>query len=448
MKKKKLIIYSLLIGMLTLNSCEKFLSEKPEMNMLVPVKLKDLWSLLDHSRYMNMSPSVFNIVSDDYYLYPDDWRSLPLLSDRNLYIWDRDVFKEEGRDDSWRDSYVQVNYANIVLQSIADNHNTTDPKVQDIMGAALFFRSKAFFEVAQLWSEAYDRDSAAEKLGIPIRLSPDFNEVSVRSSLEETYRCVIDDLIRSTDLLGADLPLHPNRPSKCAAWAMLARVYIAMGEVDLAGKAALKALDIKDELLNYNDLDPTSRLPFRRFNEEVIFSSYQQFATPIGRSRVDTVLYAMYDTADIRKEIFFMSLPDGGYRFKGDYNEHNSWLFNGLSTAELYLIAAEYFQYIGDLIRAAEYLNHLLEKRYQSGSYSPLTGQEENISLRIRQERRKELVFRGIRWSDVKRYNKAGAEIQIQRLIDDKVYQLVPNDSRFALSIPESVIALTGMPQN
>ena len=63
-------------------------------------------------------------------------------------------------------------------------------------------------------------------------------------------------------------------------------------------------------------------------------------------------------------------------------------------------------------------------------------------------ERRKELLFRGVRWVDVKRLNKEGYGISLQRTIDGQTYRLGPNSLRFALPIPEDVIAMSGMPQN
>ncbi|HBI87240.1 MAG TPA: RagB/SusD family nutrient uptake outer membrane protein, partial [Sphingobacterium sp.] len=44
--------------------------------------------------------------------------------------------------------------------------------------------------------------------------------------------------------------------------------------------------------------------------------------------------------------------------------------------------------------------------------------------------------------------NKEGAGITLQRKLNGQTYTLHPGDQRFALPIPEDIIALTGMPQN
>jgi len=66
----------------------------------------------------------------------------------------------------------------------------------------------------------------------------------------------------------------------------------------------------------------------------------------------------------------------------------------------------------------------------------------------ILNERRKELLFRGLRWSDVKRLNRDGAGIILSREINNQEFVLPPNDKRYAIALPEDVLEMTGMEQN
>ena len=63
-------------------------------------------------------------------------------------------------------------------------------------------------------------------------------------------------------------------------------------------------------------------------------------------------------------------------------------------------------------------------------------------------ERRKELTKRGVRWIDIKRVNKEGANIILKRVEDEGVYTLLPDANFYALPIPDDIIKQTGMPQN
>jgi starch-binding outer membrane protein, SusD/RagB family len=64
-------------------------------------------------------------------------------------------------------------------------------------------------------------------------------------------------------------------------------------------------------------------------------------------------------------------------------------------------------------------------------------------------ERRKELAFRGIRWSDLRRLNKEGRNITLTRNLNGMSYTLTPNSNLYTLPIPPDVLSFNpGMQQN
>jgi hypothetical protein len=63
-------------------------------------------------------------------------------------------------------------------------------------------------------------------------------------------------------------------------------------------------------------------------------------------------------------------------------------------------------------------------------------------------ERRKELPFRGVRWSDLRRLNKESANITLIRKINGAVDTLAPNSKLYALPIPPDVLLLSGISNN
>jgi hypothetical protein len=115
----------------------------------------------------------------------------------------------------------------------------------------------------------------------------------------------------------------------------------------------------------------------------------------------------------------------------------------------MYLIRAEANARAGKPEAALRDLNELLEKRWRTGTFIPYTTNTQNGLLElVLKERRKELLMRGLRWMDVKRLNREGTNIVMQRKIKGNVYTLPPNDKRYAMAIPEDVITLSGIAQN
>jgi hypothetical protein len=93
-------------------------------------------------------------------------------------------------------------------------------------------------------------------------------------------------------------------------------------------------------------------------------------------------------------------------------------------------------------------LNTLLIKRH-SPAFIPLTASSAQEALDIvLMERRKELLMRGIRWSDIKRLNKESRNIIPTRVINNQIYTLAPNEDRYALPLPTDIVNLTGIAQN
>jgi tetratricopeptide (TPR) repeat protein len=304
--------------------------------------------------------------------------------------------------------------------------------------------------LSQIWTKVYDPATASADLGLPLRLDIDYNIPSVRSSLKTTYERIILDLQDAITLLPVEA-LHPSRPSRLAALALLARTYLFMGEYEKCLQYSDQFLKLKSDLLDFNTLSAAATFPLPEFNKEVVFASYMPTPAPlnISRARVDSTLYRSYVNGDLRKTIFFRDNKNGSFGFRGSHMG-NLAPYSGVAVDELYLMRAECYARAGNTVAALSDLNTLLKSRWnKSMVFTPLTAPNSGEALKlILTERRKELLMRGLRWSDLKRLNRDGAGIIISRKINSTVYTLPPNDLRYALPFPEDVIALTGMPQN
>jgi len=454
------IIYSVLfagcIGCLL--SCHKkdFLNEKPSSDLFVPSTLQDFQALLDNYTVMSETPVLGELSADNFYITSVDYWQTLSLKERNAYIWAQDIYGGIGNIGDWNLPYQQVFYANVVLEGINKVAITSSNTQQwnTIKGWALFVRAYAFYNLAQVFAPVYDSNTADEpNSGIPLRLNPNVDAPSHRSTVNETYTQIISDLLEAKDLLQDAVPTTLNQPSKPAALAMLARVYLSMGIYDKALTYADNSLKLHSDLIDYNTLNAGLIIPFDKSNRETLYQSTLLSTTDVLKGFifkdciVDSTLYRSYNLNDLRRSIFYTP-PSAPVNTKGSYNGTIN-LFSGLATDEMYLIRAECAVRTGNMNAGIADLNNLLRNRWKTGTYTDTTVTSVAGSLDlILTERRKELAFRGLRWTDLRRLNKDGANIRLKRILNGQEYHLEPNTSLYVLPIPPDVIQLSKIPQN
>ncbi|HLP39556.1 RagB/SusD family nutrient uptake outer membrane protein [Lacibacter sp.] len=443
----------LVLACITLLSCKKFLDKKSNQKLVIPSTVQDLQGLLDqYTRVNQFNPGAAEKSADDYYLTQSDWAALATIPDQRTYIWEKDFLFVTGTND-WSNLFANVYKANLIINEMPNiplSAGTLEER-NACLGHAYFIRANSFLQGLAIWSPAYDPVTASTDLGMPLRLHPEFNSPSVRSSVKQSYEQVLKDAKQAAAML-PETALHLLRPCKPAALALVARTYLFMGNYDSCLYYSDWALSIKNNIKDYNQLNASTTYPFdpRFSNPEVLYDCYTASGSILNnaRAKIDSNLYRSYHANDLRKTIFFRNNNNGTYGFRGSYSGVIN-LFNGFAVDELYLMKAECEARKNNAMEAMNTLNTLLIKRWKTGTFIPYTAatKEEAIE-KILLERRKELLMRSIRWIDIKRLNKQGASISLTRILGSNTYLLPPNDLRFALPIPETVIELTGMVQN
>jgi len=412
--------------------------------------LRDYQSILDNERVMNFNlPGLGEETTDDWYLTTARWNTLD-IDLRNNYCFNN-VRTPAGH---WGVPYKIIYYANLALEGI--QHYRPAPSghydVAIIEGTALFHRAHAYYHLAQVFAPAFEPGTPNDRPGIVLRHEASIDEQLHRATVGKCYAAMVADLQTAAQRLPLTTPA-PTRPSRAAAWALLARVYLLMADFEQALLVADSALTVHANLMDYADLNSASNNPFTEYNEEVLFQS-QMLVTGMAPSRanIHPDLYDAYADGDLRKVLFFRPNTDGTYRFKGGYDGVNSgYLFNGISTAELYLIKAECLARLGLADEALSVLNTLLETRWQADSFVPKTRENTpNVLYTVLEERRKELPYRGLRWPDLRRLSIEGLYTSpIVREVDGKRYELSATSiPTYTYALPEEVIDHGGYPQN
>lgn len=454
--KRHLIIYALILTIATgLWGCQKnFLEIKPNKALLIPTTLNDMQALLDNIAVFSITPGITGIADGDYYTTDAGWKAWNTDGERNSYTWAADIYAAAPVTD-WTIPYQQIFYANVVLDGLPAIAVSTANQVtyNGIKGSALFSRAFAGYNLLQEFALPYNPASAATDPGIPVRLTSDVSKTSMRSSVQDSYAQVLSDLKAARPLLPVTT-IAKSRPVLAAAYAMLARVSLVMGDYPAAGRYADSALQSRNTLIDYNTLSTTATRPFPRAipsgNDEVIFyaslSSYT-FASSAA-TFADTTLYRSYAANDLRKSLFFKASGLSG-TFKGNYAGIVA-LFSGIATDELYLIRAECAARQGQTAAALSDLNTLLAKRWKTGTFVPLTASGADAALvLVLTERRKELFGRNLRWSDLKRLNSDSRfRVTLTRKVNGNLYTLEPGSKRYAYPLPLAEVTLSGIPQN
>jgi hypothetical protein len=444
-------IFILYLGLLSCNKKE-FLDERPRSDLFVPATLEDFQALLDNDVVMSLTPVLGELSADNFYLLQSSWPSLS-TKEKNAYTWEKDTYGGEGKVVDWNTPYEQVLNANVVLESLKNVARTADnwQKWNTVRGSALFIRAYAFYNLAQVFALPYNSTTANTELGIPLKLTPNVDEKVQRSTLEQTYTQILNDLQEAKTLLPDTLSNLRIRPNKPAAFAQLARVYLSMRQYDKAGANADSSLRLYNTLIDYNTRDGSPR-PFDRVNAETMYQS-RFVETNIlkgisGSGLVDTNLYNSYATNDLRRSIFFYTNSAGKITFKGSYTGL-IWAFTGLATDETYLIRAECKARANDVTGAMNDLNTLLLQRWKTGTFVQFTAATRQEALdTILIQRRKELPCRGLRWTDIRRLNLETPGIKPVRYINNKPYELPVNSPKYALPIPPDAEQLGNYKQN
>ncbi|WP_344852811.1 RagB/SusD family nutrient uptake outer membrane protein [Pedobacter jeongneungensis] len=162
-------------------------------------------------------------------------------------------------DNVWASGYTAINDANNVIAAI---DKVDAAKKSRVEGEAKFIRGAAYFELVRLFGRAYNDGSPTTNLGVPIVLTPtnlisEANYVS-RATVTAVYNQAIADLTDAETKLPATNGFFAT---KSAAAAMLARLYLQMGNYSAAANAANRVITSGNYHLTSNYLDAFPKMP-------------------------------------------------------------------------------------------------------------------------------------------------------------------------------------------
>lgn len=221
MMKKYIIV--LLAAIATSSSCNNILDTKPA-DFLNPDNYYQTPEQLDFARRGVYSVLGDNFLYGYYTLWAMAWTADEAYMNRNgltsgpwNYVY---TASEQYSSNFWRNLYLGVNRANMVLANV-DNNPGIDQALRDkIRGEVLFLRSYFYFLLVQYYG------------GVPLRLTPalSVNDVQIpRASVREVYDQIIADMTTAETLVPPISALgFGGAISKSAVRGLLAKVNLFM----------------------------------------------------------------------------------------------------------------------------------------------------------------------------------------------------------------------------
>ncbi len=127
----------------------------------------------------------------------------------------------------WYISYKIISDANTVIEAL-EKRSDIDASSSQLLGECYFLRAFVHFNLVRYFAIPYTHNPEAP--GIIIRRSLDDPSQKVRSTVGETYRTVVSDAIKASELMTQQRGV--TYASREAAWALLSRLYLYKGDND------------------------------------------------------------------------------------------------------------------------------------------------------------------------------------------------------------------------
>ena len=441
MKKMKRYLI-LILCVLLFNSCGKFLEEFSQ-DLAYAESCADLDEILIGNGYMEQ-PEGFakaSIYGNGYYPYihvmDDDVIMTVFKKDgitdlinemvpyKNFYDWSDQLTinpktDEEWEDKDWEKMYSHIAYLNVIIAHVKKfSHDSVETRNR-VEGEARFLRGAYYYLLTNLYANPYVKESASSDMGVPLNLTEDIvDEYYKRNSMEECYRVIVEDLKVAADKLKGVTQPTIYRVNELAARILLSRVYLYMGEWQLALDECQKALALEGvELMDLKSFQgrEKERYVLDNKNPEIVFTQgysatntfYDQMSyfciCTFGGSEDLISLYNRFEEQqikDLRLDAFFEVIGDEQYKMsKVGEKVYDCFV---IRSAELYLNKAE-AEAMLDKAEAIQTIKTLLNNRFEGGipDIDGLSGKD--LVSFIRDERRRELCFEAHRWFDLRRY--------------------------------------------
>ncbi|SHM80079.1 SusD family protein [Chitinophaga jiangningensis] len=454
---KKILLYTIAGFTLLTAGCSKFTEVTPK-NMVLPQTVADYEKFLNDVLLAD-APFGYNELMNDDVAYTDE--SITAQGDQRTaksYLWLDEVFKASEDDAEWNKSYANIYVCNLVLDRLPQASDAaSSPDQQRLIAEAKIQRAYYYFQLAMQFGNDYQAASAATDLAVPLLLKPDLEAMLPRATVKDVYAQVVKDLQEAiAESTLPDFGRNYVHPGKAAAYALLARVMFYMGDYEAAAKNATTALGYKNTLLDFNKMSftnpakpwsgVTGKPAVDQWPENIFTKTNSQNGIIVG-FMISQDLLNVLGEKDLRYVYTFTRITSTGAASTNPLPDYFAKMLNSsITVPEMMLINAEYLARSGKATDAMDILNTIRKNRFKPADYTPLTAATKEEALqKVLQERRRELMFHGLRWFDLRRLNRESTfRKDLQRTYKGNVYTLPAQSNKYLFQISPKIIQING----
>jgi len=433
---KRIYLFSILAGSLTMTSCSNFLEIQP-VGQVIPNTLEEYRALMTNIYAQDLTDrSVCDMRTKEITVRNDSYDQ-SYYGDIEKWITNSTTAKEFG----WLDYYENIYYANAIIDKKNDITDGNEKDINQLVGEAYFMRGYMHFLLVNLYGKPYTKEGAKETKAVPLKLTLDLEEIPTRNTVEEVYSSILSDIEKARQLMTKKEweSGYNYRFSTLAVDAFESRVRLYMGEWQLAYDTAERILAQKATLEDYNSADVQLPNLYTSVESITAYEKIYNATTTLDASQATQSFVDMFNSEDLRPAKYFGEKnKDGNYPIiKTDgYSAYKC----SFRVSELYLNSAEAAAHLNNLPEARNRLLQLMEKRYTTAGYEQKKNEvnsmnQDKLITEILNERTRELAFEGHRWFDLRRTTRPRIE---KILSGGQTIVLEQDDDRYTLRIPLS----------
>lgn len=336
-------------------------------------------------------------------------------------------------------AYKAITNTNVLLQYA---ENRTEPAVKQAYGHGIFLRAYCYLRLVQHYG------------GVPLKSDVgSANDKPARNTIEQVYDMIVNDLKSAIEILPDFEPvaMATFKPSKQAAQALLARVYLEMGKNSEAKAEAMNVIGSGKFVMENNFANLFSYTSGSTENIYRIGENSTSISNPqnsglafvygqgggslnpgTGNYWIDSNLVNSYEPADKRRALYlYQNNPNLNLfvyyvtKFPAEANH----AYPVLRLSEMHLIAAEADARM-DIIDVTGYNEVRMARGAGTKANSDFATAQDFID-EIEKERRREFVGEALRWQDMRRYGKAVPYLESKLRPAGNVLLPIPEKERF-----------------